>query len=174
MLLRSLWVIPSLIIAKEVFQSRAESETFNGKCHFVLSIDNIGRLWKLRTNQRLKNFCLFAGLRPDPLRFFYAYGILTLVAMDSASYGLFRFVALGGNCSGRGVSFQVLCFSSLPQIVTCRVSLVSASSRRSESVWGIHQLKQTLCFIGHCCLLRPVEGLQAHYIISHRSINISE
>ncbi|XP_044178939.1 protein white-like isoform X3 [Acropora millepora] len=26
------------------------------------------------------------GLRPDPLRFFYAYGILALVAMDSASY----------------------------------------------------------------------------------------
>ena len=60
--------------------------------------------------RRLKNFLFFPGLRPDPLRFFYAYGILALVAMDSASYGLFRYLALGSNCSCRQVSFQGLLF----------------------------------------------------------------
>ena len=37
------------------------------------------------------NLCYshFSGLRSDALRFFYAYGILTLVSMAAVSYGLY-------------------------------------------------------------------------------------
>ena len=39
-------------------------------------------------------FLSFSGLRPDALRFFYAYGTLALVSMAAVSFGLYIFITL--------------------------------------------------------------------------------